>query len=228
MTDHLQTQFTTLATIVRLDSDIAKNIKSQSAIIDKFVEAKKPAILVATRMVIMHDLPKLDLVAVPAFDQLGAVPDFRADEQTIRTLLTLRSNMRTNGTFLIQTWHAERATLKTALEGSLNQFVKHELSMRAAFGWPPYFRVAKMTYANKDSAVAAREATALAHKLATLTGLSVEGPTPAFIPKIQGQYRWVVLAKWDPQARKLPEMEQELAHIVPARWNIDVSPNSLL
>ena len=226
LADYLGTQFPTIADIFRLDSDAASTPKAQREIINAYAKSKKPSILVATSMAFMHQLPDLDLIAVPAFDQMGAIPDFRADEQTIRTLLRLRGRLAKKGTLAIQAWHTDRPQLTYAAGGDLNAFIEHELSMREAFGWPPFMKVAKLTFAHKSSASAIKEANALAKKLKTLSGVEVTGPAPAFIPKIKGKMRQVLLLKWEPD-KKLG-IEEKLAKIIPPRWEIDVSPMSLL
>lgn len=226
LADYLGAQFPTIANVFRLDSDAAASPKAQREIINAFSKSKKPGILVATSMAFMHQLPDLNLIAVPAFDHMGAVPDFRADEQTIRTLLRLRGRLAKKGILAIQAWHADRPQLTYAAGGDLNAFVQHELSMREAFGWPPYTKVAKLTFAHKDVAGAMKEANALAKKLSTLSSIEVAGPTPAFIPKVKGKARQVLLLKWEPDEKL--NIEQELAKMIPPRWEIDVSPMSLL
>lgn len=71
--------------------------------------------------------------------------------------------------------------------------------MRRAAGFPPYSRMVTCTFSNKDDAICEAEAQAwvekLSDKLGAGTGLAVLGPTPAFLHKLRGDYRWQFTVK---------------------------------
>lgn len=215
------------ATVLRLDSDTAPSAKAQREIIEKFHNAKGFVVLIGTKMALTHSLSPVHLVAVPAFDQLGALPDFRADEATLRTLMALSQMRKENGSFFIQAWHPSRPILKTFQTEEIAAFVTYELSMRKQFGWPPFTRVAKLTFEHRSPAQAEKSANALASTLHHVPKLDIVGPTPAFIPKIRGKYRWVLLLKWT-NVLDSNDIEKHLRAAVPTTWDIDVSPATIL
>lgn len=222
-------------TLHRLDSDITPTVKEQASMLNAFRNEKGPALLVATRMAFTQDLPKLDIVAVPAFDHMNAIPNFRADEEALHSLLSLRQRLKASGKLLVQTWHPDRLLLDAALHGDLTPFIKNELELREKFGWPPYRRVAKLLYEHRDSAHALSEANHLVAALqetlnATPSTPNAEiiGPTPAFIPRINNRYRWIILIKWSPKNATDLRLERQLRDLVPPQWDIDINPASIL
>lgn len=240
------------AWVGRLDTDTAPRTSDQSRILQEFSSQEKPAVLVATALVFNKRLPKLDLVAVPAFDQLSTMPDFRAEEQLFRTMTSLSALLKSRGKLVVQTWHPENPSLSTALNGDFLSFATQELGLRKQFGWPPYRRIAKLTFAHRDAKRAESEATRISDVLArtfqstnlqVIQSAEILGPSPAFIPRMRNRYIWHIIVKWKPRAVPLRgttknttqnyaeldlRMEEKLWKIIPSVWDVDVYPSSIL
>jgi len=52
--------------------------------------------------------------------------------------------------------------------------------------------------------------------------ISLIGPSPAFIPKVRGRFRWQIIIKGEEAARLLAEVP------IPQGWTLDIDPMSLL
>jgi primosomal protein N' len=78
------------------------------------------------------------------------------------------------------------------------------------------------TFTHRDDAEAEIEARGEAQRLSgTLgidAGLDVLGPTPAFLHRLRGEYRWQITVRGT-------DIERAFAHLPRARgWSIDVDP----
>jgi len=221
--------------VIRLDGDTAKTPRARRAILNAYANTKGPALLIGTEMLLNQSLPRMDLVVVPAFDQLGALPDIQAEEVVFRMIVALRTNLKPSGHFVVQTWHAENQTLADALAGNYAAFAERELDLRRRLDWPPFARVAKLTFRHRDPARAATEAKHLAESFLNILSHipypispRVIGPAPGFIPRIKNQWIWNVILAWTPRGTDDTSVEETLYQNIPPIWDIDVSPASLL
>jgi primosomal protein N' len=54
--------------------------------------------------------------------------------------------------------------------------------------------------------------------------LIITPPTPAFYEKVGGNFRWQIVIK----SKSRSELKKLLPHIPPAKWQVDIDPQSLL
>ncbi|OHA49233.1 MAG: hypothetical protein A2991_00055 [Candidatus Terrybacteria bacterium RIFCSPLOWO2_01_FULL_58_14] len=223
--------------IGRLDSDATPDPKDQTRILAEFRAHEGPATLIATAMVLGKVLPPLDLVAVPALEQLLATPDFRAEERAFSALMKLRSMLKPKGAFLVQTWRKDSKLLRDAVRGDWGSFARRELRIRKKLGWPPFTRLAKLTFTHRDAKRAETEANRLAERLRTMcqsTNLpicksaKILGPSPAFITRIREKHVWHLVLAWRPRNIADLRIEKILWNAVPPSWDVDIEPASIL
>lgn len=128
--------------VLRIDSDSTKTPKKVRETLAEFYEAKS-AILLGTTMALPHLHTSVQTSVIASLDALLAVPNFAAEEQTFRTILTLRE--MTKDTVLVQTRNPNNAMLKHATSGAIASFIESELALRKKFKYPPYATFIKIS-----------------------------------------------------------------------------------
>ena len=119
---------------------------------------------------------------------------------------------------LIQTYNSEDPALVAAATGTVKEFWNKELEYRKQFGYPPFTKLIKLTYRNRDSHIAQRVASDVAHKLG---GISYH----ALISRERGMYVWNILLKMTNDEFR---MKNKVLQKVPLDWTIDVDPISIV
>ncbi|MDQ6921746.1 MAG: hypothetical protein M3170_09130, partial [Candidatus Dormibacteraeota bacterium] len=125
---------------------------------------------------------------------------------------------------VVQTSSPEHYSLRRAQAGDYVGFYMDELPSRQAFEFPPYAELAVLTFAHPDPERAAETAREAAEALATallrdgIEGIKLLGPSPAFIHRLRGDYRWQLTLKGHTLERVRP--------LLPAGrgWSFDVDP----
>jgi primosomal protein N' (replication factor Y) len=101
-------------------------------------------------------------------------------------------------------------------------FAREEIRIRKALRFPPYSRLCVCTLAHRSDDVAEAKARAAVENLsATLgdgAGIDVLGPTPAFLHRLRGEYRWQFTLRGDALEPAFPHLPRERG------WSIDVDP----
>lgn len=220
----------------RLDSIATPRRSQQRDVVRDFSNATSPAILIATSMAFQHRIPPLDLVVIASFEQLLATPNFSAEEDAFATITRLREMLKPHGTFIVQTWHPDHPLINDAVNCDVAAFAKRELTLRKTFGWPPFSRLAKLTFAHENEERAEENARRLREDLRRMLrtlrseGIRGEvlGPTPALIPRVRGKFIFHVIVKWNAEGTEDLRVEERLFSIVPPSWNIDIFPQSIL
>ena len=158
---------------------------------------------------------------------------------------------------IIQTYNPDSRVLRLTLKNDFATFYKSEVATRQILKYPPFSQLIKLTYRHKDPKRAGQEAKVLFAKLtqqlktSTILNdatLEISEPAPAFIAKQKGRYVWQIVIKakpyWlTPEVRLQGQSEvglQEPSHsdilknrnkllsFVPAGWEIDIDPETLL
>jgi len=199
------------ARTMRLDRDTARTRDSFYGIWEAF-SGRKADILVGTALVAKGwDLPGVGLVGVVDADQALNYPDFRAAEDTFASLVQVAGRARRSGArALVQTMNPHHYAVKLAVTHDYHGFVGEELTVREALGFPPFLRLIDVTASDRDDARAQATAKAYAEALAGnldrrgVTGINLLGPSPAFIHRLKGEYRWSVTIKGQDFADVMP------------------------
>ncbi len=220
-------RFWPAARVLRLDSDIAKGPDSYFRVWETFSE-QRADILVGTQLVARGlDLPAVTCVGVVDADLPLHFPDYRSAENTFALVAQVAGRAGRDGRpsrVVVQTSNPEHYALRCAAEGDYEAFYRAELPARQVFVFPPYANLAVLTRTDRDDGRAAAAAREAAETIATgllregIDGIRVMGPSPAFIHRLRGEYRWQVTLKGDGLERA--------RHVAPRGkdWSYDVDP----
>lgn len=215
------------ARVLRLDSDAARGPDSYFEIWEAFSE-RRADILVGTQLVTRGlDLPAVTCVGVVDADLPLHFPDYRSAENTFDLVVQVAGRAgreRSESHVIVQTSNPEHYALRCAAAGDYEGFYAAELPARKAFSFPPFADLAVLTRTDRDDGKAAASAREAAEALASamvkdgIDGIRVMGPSPAFIHRLRGEYRWQVTLKG--------ERLERLRHLAPRGkgWSYDVDP----
>lgn len=219
------------ARVIRWDSDVTTRRGAHEELLKKFRDHEAD-ILVGTQMVAKGlDLPGVTLVGVVNADTGLNLPDFRAGERTFQLLCQVAGRAGrgfTAGQVVIQTYCPEHYAIVAASKHDYAEFYAQELSYRRRFGYPPFGRLARLTFSHTNEAKCRAEARRVARLLrdeverAGLSDVRFIGPAPSFIPRMKGRYQWQIVLCGEP----IPEL---LASVVmPRGWTVDIDPVSMV
>ena len=215
------------ARVLRLDSDVARGPDAYFRVWEAFTEHRAD-ILVGTQLVARGlDLPAVTCVGVVDADLPLHFPDYRSAENTFSLVAQVAGRAGRDGRpskVVVQTSNPEHYSLRCAAEGDYEGFFAAELPARKAFVFPPYADLAVLTKTDREDARAAAAAREAAESIAAgllkagADGIRVMGPSPAFIHRLRGEYRWQVTLKGKDLERA--------RHLAPhgKGWSFDVDP----
>jgi primosomal protein N' (replication factor Y) len=215
------------ARVLRLDSDAARGPDSYFDIWETFSE-RRADILVGTQLVTRGlDLPAVTCVGVVDADLPLHFPDYRSAENTFSLIVQVAGRAGRDGReshVVVQTSNPEHYSLRYAAAGDYEGFYAAELPARKAFVFPPLADLAVLTRTDADDARAATSAREAAEAMAAgllkdgVDGIRVMGPSPAFIHRLRGEYRWQITLKGVGLERA--------RHLAPRGkgWSYDVDP----
>ena len=217
------------ARVLRLDSDAARGPDSYFEIWETFRE-RRADVLVGTQLVTRGlDLAAVTCVAVVDADLPLHFPDYRSAENTFSLVVQVAGRAGRDGRpahVIVQTSNPEHYSLRCAATNDYEGFYEAELPSRKAFTFPPFADLAVLTRSDADDGRAAASAREVAEAIATgllnegIEGIRVMGPSPAFIHRLRGEYRWQVTLKGDGLERA--------RHLAPRGrgWSFDVDPQT--
>jgi primosomal protein N' (replication factor Y) len=128
------------------------------------------------------------------------------------------------GRVVIQTYTPQHYAIGAAAQHDYESFFAQEIELRRRLGYPPFSRLARLVYSHTNSAYAYQEAARLVRVLCQerdargLPDLEVMGPSPAYIARLRGRYRWQVLVR----GRHPAELLAGVA--LPQNWVLDIDP----
>jgi primosomal protein N' (replication factor Y) (superfamily II helicase) len=171
--------------------------------------AGESGVLVGTQAVLrLPPLPQLSLVALTAGDALHDHEDVRAEEGSLRTLLTL-PDLAPPGRrpLLVAQVHRPehdvwRAWVDPDLDGAVDDFLARVMARREERGYPPARRWARVQLTHREPRAVAEAARALAGRLRTagVPADDVLGPAPAPLARVRGRYAYHVFVRADDDA----------------------------
>jgi primosomal protein N' (replication factor Y) len=215
------------ARVLRLDSDVARGPDAYFQVWEAFSE-RRADILVGTQLVARGlDLPAVTCVGVVDADLPLHFPDYRSAENTFALVTQVAGRAGRDGRpsrVVVQTSNPEHYSLRSAVANDYEGFYEAELPSRKVFVFPPFAELAVFTRTDRDDARAAASAREAAESIATgllkdgIEGIRVMGPSPAFMHKLRGEYRWQVTLKGNGLERA--------RHLAPRGkdWSYDVDP----
>jgi primosomal protein N' (replication factor Y) len=216
---------------LRWDHDTASNYAAHAAILHLF-NTGLAHVLVGTQMIAKGlDLPLVTVVGVISADSALNLPDFRSSERTFQLLTQVSGRAGrglVGGRVILQTYHPDHYAVVAAAAHDYAGFAARELAFRREQGYPPYRRLAKLTYEDTSPSRAKTESEMLAAELGKVLrqrGLATTdliGPVPPFFARLRGRYRWQILLRHTDPAGLLRSVH------IPPGWQVDVDPVSVL
>jgi primosomal protein N' (replication factor Y) len=187
------------ARILRMDLDTTSRKGAHDRLLKKFGSGEAD-ILLGTQMVAKGlDFPRVTLVGVISADTQMLLPDFRSSERTFQLLTQVagragRSSLL--GEVIIQTHQPGHHALRHVIDHDVKKFYEEELEERRALMYPPFSRIALIETRGTNEASVQKHSEKFGHLLKASDGqLTILGPAPAVIAKINNQYRWHILLK---------------------------------
>jgi len=179
------------AKVARMDVDSMRSKTSFSELFDK-LEKRKIDILVGTQMVVKGlDFAPIELVGILSADSLLNFPDFRVNERAFQLMEQVSGRAgRTDGKgkVLIQAYNMAHPVLQWVKEHDVKAFYEHEIMYRQQFAYPPFTRFIKITFKHSEEPKAVAAAGQMAQALQQVTGIGVQGPVQALIPRVRNLY----------------------------------------
>ena len=230
------------ARIARMDSDTMRRREDYERTLAAF-EAHELDVLVGTQMIAKGlDFPRVTLVGILAADQALNLPDFRGEERTFQLIAQVagRAGRGTRpGRVVVQTRNLESPSIGRGARGEYLAMAQYLEQDRRSRGYPPFGRLCRVVFEDKDpargEATAGRWAIELREELAREgrgEGWSVEGASPAPLALVRGRHRFNLLLKAPVDQ---PGFEGALAWLVEraqresrTEVRIDVDPVSMM
>lgn len=188
-------------------------------------------ILIGTQMVAKGlDLPTVTLVGVVSADTSLNLPDFRAGERTFQLLCQVAGRAgrgALGGRVIIQSYCPENYAIQAAVEHDYASFYQQEISYRRQLHNPPFSRLVRLVFSHVNDDVCRQEAARMKQLLTAemdsrgITDISLIGPSPAFIQRLRGRFRWQITIRGADPNRFLSSVS------IPQGWIIDVDPVGL-
>ena len=215
--------------IERIDSDIAKKGKTGAEIFKKMRE-KKIDILIGTQIIAKgHDFPDVGLVVVIFADSLLNLPDFRSAEKAFQILTQVAGRAgrgADKGKIAVQTFIPDNYLLRHTAAHDIKGFYEKELEIRKEYGYPPYSRIIALKLTGKNIETLRETALNLKKSIENIInlkiksgdffaggdngGISILGPSPCPIEKIDNDFRYQLILKSPPPAANLHKLVSAL------------------
>jgi primosomal protein N' (replication factor Y) (superfamily II helicase) len=218
------------ARVLRWDQDAVRRAGGSEGLLRQ-VERGETDVVVGTQMVSKgFDLPRVTAIGVVNADTGLHLPDFRSGERTFSLLTQVagRAGRRGPGSrVVVQSYTPEHYAIQAASRHDYDGFFTEEIDFRRQHRYPPFVRLARYVYRNRNDAACSKAADQMARKLARHArerGVPMDllGPAPAFASRVRGEYQWQVVLR-------SPDLEALLDAIpVDPGWTVDIDPQSLL
>ena len=226
------------ARLARMDLDTTSTKWSHHRILEAFGRGDAD-ILVGTQMIAKGlDFPNVTLVGVVDADTSLHLPDFRAAERTFQLLAQVAGRAGRGpkgGRVVVQTRNPDHHALRFAVEHDAEGFLREELATRREPPYPPEIALVNLVSSGPSEPRVAENAAAVADWCQALMrrhglGLTVLGPAPCSLARIQGRWRWHVVLKGtaEPLGRVVRYATERLPAAAGVRTIIDRDPVSML
>lgn len=180
-------------------------------------------IAIATSYALKLKLPDIHLVAIIDADQSLNMPDYKANE---KTFMTFYKFLKVGEQGIVQTHLPQNPTISALAGLNYNKFYQEEIKYRHQFSFPPFERLTRLLYKNSDEKICQKKAERVYQRLKNLSNFSILGPSPAFIFKKLGKFRYQIIIKI-PKGLTMPENLRVYLRSL-RDWVVDVEPMDLL
>ncbi|HEY6082604.1 MAG TPA: primosomal protein N', partial [Chitinophagaceae bacterium] len=186
------------AAVARMDFDAVKSKEGHNKLIALF-EQRRVDILVGTQMIVKGlDFEHVNLVGILNADNLLNYPDFRVNERAFQLMeqVSGRSGRKEEqGLVVIQAANLKHPVLQYVKDHDYNAMYEMEISQRGQFGYPPFYRLVKITLKHKKQNTVIRAAEQLATQLRPVLKKFIVGPAAPLIGRLRNYYLMELLVK---------------------------------
>jgi len=216
------------ARVLRIDRDVVKTEKELERRLTTF-KNKEVDILVGTQQIIKERLlSEVSLTVILGAENFFVFPAFDAAERVFRLFEILRR--KTSEKVVIQTLNSDLPFLQFFIRREYEKLLDGELEERKLYNYPPFGELIKLTFAHRLRSHAEYEAHRLAHELQAIShklqANQLLGPSPAFVPKERGRWKFVLLLKLANSVN--PDARTALLMHTPPGWQVEINPRELL
>ena len=200
-TEQIETELKSLfpdATVARMDQDTTRGKHAYAKLIEK-LENREIDILVGTQMVAKGlDFRNVTLVGVMNADSLLNFPDFRAHERSFQLLQQVSGRAgrtKKRGKVLIQTYNPLHQILQQVSINDFEAMYNEQLEDRYQFKYPPYYRLVKLTFKDRNFDKMQKASKWFAQALKLQLKENVLGPEPPPVGRVRNLFISNVLVK---------------------------------
>lgn len=185
--------------ILRMDADTVAAAGSHDALLARFRTERIP-IMIGTQMVTKGlNFDDVTLVGVLSADQSLYCGDYRAAERTFSLITQVigRSGRASRpGRAVIQTFTPENQVIRFAARQDYEAFFKQEIELRRVQKCPPFTHIMTLTATGGDERLVIssckRIRALLERALASKPGVSILGPAPYPVVRVNNRYRYKI------------------------------------
>ena len=201
--------------IARMDQDTTRGKHAYAKLIDA-LENEEIDILVGTQMLAKGlDFRNIGLVGVMNADNLLHFPDFRAHERSFQLLQQVSGRAgrtKKRGKVLIQTFNPYHQILKQVSVNDYEGMSKEQLGERYQYKYPPFFRIIKIEFKNKNLLRVQKASIWFGQALQNKFGENVLGPEQPPIGRIRNQFIFNIMVKI-PKSQSLETTKKYIANV---------------
>ncbi len=215
------------ARIIRWDSDVPASTRGGPELQDAVLGGQAD-VIVGTQMVAKgHDFPGVTLVGVVSADVGLSIPDYRSSERVFQLLCQAAGRAGRGikpGRVIVQTYEPENYVVSTAASHDYRAFYEAEIRYRRETFYPPFCSMVRLVFSHVNEDRCRRETERVRLELdrrAEDTDLRITGPSPAFVQRLRGRYRWHITVRGSWPTAVLINLN------LPRGWVVDVDPASV-
>lgn len=184
----------------------------------QLLEDRSIDILVGTQMVVKGlDFENVNLVGILSADNLLGFPDFRVNERAFQMMEQVSGRAgRKNGLgkVLIQASNTRHPVLHYVTAHDYKAMFEAEIAERQVFGYPPFFRLLKLTIRHKNQQTAEQAAQILASWLQPHIGAQLVGPAAPLVARVRNNYLQEMLIKLPRETRLIAHVKRVLQEFI--------------
>ena len=218
------------ARVLRWDWETTRQKDAHEIILSHFA-SHRADVLVGTQMLAKGlDLPLVTLVGIVLADVGLSLPDPLSAERVFQVLTQVAGRAGRSvrgGQVIMQTFQPENPVIQAAAGHDYAGFYLGESENRRALGYPPFGRLVRLEYRDRENERAQAEAEKTAGRLKSRIDAegrlqtTLIGPVPCFFSKLRGEYRWQIVLRGPNPVEILQGQRFD-------GWRVEVDPTSLL
>lgn len=136
------------ARVIRVDGDTVEHPKRMKEIRTALDEGKIDIVLGTQRVMSSLTSHRVTLAAILVADIGLSVPDFRAGERIFQMITSVIRSTQRDGTVIVQTFRKDAPEIQCAIEGKPMEYLRQELALREASGFPPFVQLIDLIVRN--------------------------------------------------------------------------------